>query len=483
MRLAYYSPLNPVPSGISDYSEELLPLLAAQFDVALVVEGYTPANPALASFRRVDAAELARRAHEFDLVLYHMGNSPAHAGIYRALLETPGVVVMHDLVLHHLRAWQTLDRHDVAGYVEAMRADYGEAGAELARLESLGLANLDWFDYPLNGPVVRAARALIVHSEYGARQIQPLAPETPLAVIPMGIAAPPDIEASGARQALALPEDSLIVSAFGEIHPHKRVTVALQAFAEFHTRYPHSLFLLIGRESPNYDLAGLVRLLGLGDAVRPVGFAPRSEYEQYIAASDICLNLRYPSAGETSASLLRLFAAGKAVIVTRTGAYADLPDDTCVKIEADEYEQELLRAALELLAARPDLRAELGANARAFAAQGHTLARSAAAYADFLTAVQEGRAQSQSYLQPAKSRAAASGPILTARAQPRLRSVYSAPLPPTDSLPNPVNPADLRDLLARDYAELALDADDPVLRSLAQALVELGLHSGEERKA
>ena len=27
MRLAYFSPLNPQPSGISDYSEELLPYL------------------------------------------------------------------------------------------------------------------------------------------------------------------------------------------------------------------------------------------------------------------------------------------------------------------------------------------------------------------------------------------------------------------------------------------------------------------------
>ena len=49
MRVAYFSPLNPQRSGISDYSEELLPYLGRYLDITLFVErGLTPAEPRLA---------------------------------------------------------------------------------------------------------------------------------------------------------------------------------------------------------------------------------------------------------------------------------------------------------------------------------------------------------------------------------------------------------------------------------------------------
>jgi glycosyltransferase involved in cell wall biosynthesis len=470
MRLAYYSPLNPAPSGISDYSEELLPWLAREFDITLIVDGVRPTNPALSSFRILSLADLKAHAREFDLTLYHMGNSPAHAQIYETLLEMrecAGVVVMHDVVLHHLRAWQTLDRGDVRGYVQAMRAEYGEAGAELARLEARGLASLDRFDYALNGAVVRAARALIVHSEYAARQIQPLAPETPVAVIPMGVEPVPARSPSEARRRLNLPAEAFIVAAFGEVHPYKRITVALQAFADFRAAFPDTLFLLIGRASPTYDVDALIHALRLDAAVRRIGYAPRAEYDDYIAAADVCLNLRYPSAGETSASLLRLFSAGKPVLVTRTGAYAELPDGVCAKIEADEYEQDLLCAHLEFFAQRPDMRAALGANAREFVAQCHTLAQAAAAYADFLQAVARGRAESKSYLRrwTQDERRESEGEIPKAQSRG-----------PQSSVLGPPSSSGFRDSVARACAELGVDAEDIVLREVAQAIVELGLN-------
>ena len=44
MKLAYFSPLSPQRSGISDYSEELLPYLAEGSEIALFVDGFQPAN-------------------------------------------------------------------------------------------------------------------------------------------------------------------------------------------------------------------------------------------------------------------------------------------------------------------------------------------------------------------------------------------------------------------------------------------------------
>src|SRR5687768_3391752 len=101
MKLAYFSPLNPQPSGISDYSEELLPYLAAQADVDLFVDGFHPSNPKVTTYFRFfdyrrDPSMLAR-LRDYDAVLYHVGNDHRyHGGIFDTMRAHPGVVVFHD---------------------------------------------------------------------------------------------------------------------------------------------------------------------------------------------------------------------------------------------------------------------------------------------------------------------------------------------------------------------------------------------------
>lgn len=389
MRLAFFSPLNPAPSGISDYSEELLPYLAPYADIELIVDGFVPSNPALAQFPVRTVAEFYERASRYDVVVYQMGNSPAHAAMYEAIPRVPGVVVMHDIVLHHLRAWLTLERGKRGEYVAAMKDAYGDEGEAAANTEIHNSTITDRFEFPLNEEIVRSARALIVHSQYAADQIRPLAPATPLKIIPMGIEIPPLVSKDAARRALGLQADAFIVAAFGEIHPYKRVLPALGAFAEFRARHPNALFLFVGRASPLFDVNEAARELGVADAVRIIGYAPREEYENYIAAADVCLNLRYPTAGETSASLLRMLAAGKLTFVTRVGSAAELPDEVCVKIEPDAHEQSLLAAYLDYFGEHPDAGAVYGANARRYVEQHHTLEGAAREYVEFLRRVVE----------------------------------------------------------------------------------------------
>src|SRR6266540_892864 len=89
VRVAYYSPLPPERSGIADYSALLRPALKRLVDIDVVRRGRT---------RPVAA----------DVALYHVGNDPeAHGWIVDALRRRPGVVVLHDFVLHHLVAGLT----------------------------------------------------------------------------------------------------------------------------------------------------------------------------------------------------------------------------------------------------------------------------------------------------------------------------------------------------------------------------------------
>ncbi len=381
MRLAYCSPLRPQASGVSDYSEELLPFLARHFDITLVTDPIVPSNPALHVFPRIDIAELAERADTFDAIVYHIGNAPLFENIYNVALKVPGVIVLHDVVLHHFRAWQTMDRGDSTRYFEALRAAYGETVAQEARANPNGINR---FEYPLSEEVVRRARGVIVHSEYAASFVRIAAPQVPVRVVPMGIPVGELNDAPAARARLGIGAGAFVVAAFGEIHPHKRITVALEAFAEIFGANANARLLLVGSESPNYDVMPLLETLGIRDVVTRVGFVPMETYNAYVAASDVCLNLRYPTAGESSASLLRLLAAGKTTFVTRTGAYAELPDAVCVKIEPDAHEKNLLVTYLEFFAAHPEAREVLGTNARAFVLANHTLEGAAEGYVEFL---------------------------------------------------------------------------------------------------
>ena len=93
MKVAYYSPLPPSRSGIADYSALLLPALRDRIDVVV--------------------AERGKRAPDADIALYHVGNDPdEHGWIVDALRRRPGVVVLHEFVLHHLISGITLGRGD-----------------------------------------------------------------------------------------------------------------------------------------------------------------------------------------------------------------------------------------------------------------------------------------------------------------------------------------------------------------------------------
>ena len=72
MRIAYFSPLSPVRSGISDYSEDLLPHLANLVDIDLFVDGFQPSNQALVSrFPVYPVEEYPQRRWDYDAADCH----------------------------------------------------------------------------------------------------------------------------------------------------------------------------------------------------------------------------------------------------------------------------------------------------------------------------------------------------------------------------------------------------------------------------
>ena len=145
--------------------------------------------------------------------------------------------------------------------------------------------------------------------------------------------------------------------------------------------------ILVGEPHPEFPLEPLIQSLGLGGHVRVLGFAPIEDFVGYLAACDIVLNLRYPTVGENSGTLLRSRGLGKAVIVSDVGSFSELPDDVCLKAPVDATEENHLFEYLNLLVSRPEMRRVLGERARQWVERECAWPEVAKRYVKFLESV------------------------------------------------------------------------------------------------
>ncbi|HEV7429267.1 MAG TPA: glycosyltransferase family 4 protein [Thermoanaerobaculia bacterium] len=268
--------------------------------------------------------------------LYFLGNNPHHAWIYDEAMRTPGVIVLHDLVLHHLIVEMTLARGDVDGYVAALEANHGEAGAAWARGRAAGLhSEMGNFLLPASVDVANRSRAVIVHNRYAAERLQSFGVTAPIHVVPHPFE--PQPSARGRRDAVraqhGFAADDRVIGLFGFLTSAKRAEVVLEAFADARGRDPKLRLLIVGEPAPNVDVDAL-----RGDGITFTGYVPDEEFAAYFAAVDRLVNLRYPSAGETSGTLIRAFEAGKPVAVSDYAQFAEFPDDCVVKIPFGDRE-------------------------------------------------------------------------------------------------------------------------------------------------
>jgi glycosyltransferase involved in cell wall biosynthesis len=477
-RIAYLSPLNPAPSGISDYSEELLPYLAQYAKITLYADdGLKPSNADLLrhmELRPIGRLERDQRRRPYDAILYHMGNSPAHAAIWDALQRVPGVVVLHEFVLHHfMLGYAATVRRDVEAYRAASARRYGAEGQRVADLMLRGRFTDAAFDLPFCEAVLDVAEGLIVHSRYVHDRAAALRPGLPAAQVPMGVPLPPPIDRTAARARRGLPADAPVLASFGHINPYKRLDAVFRALRLLRASYPGLRYLLVGSISPNYDVRAAVDRAGLAETVTTTGYVDRAAFEDYVAAADICLNLRHPTAGETSASLLRLLGAGRPTLVTSSGSFAELPPGVAAQVDADASEGDLILAYCRRLLDQPDLAAALGANARAYVAREHSLDGAAAGYIRFLAA-------RYGWGEPHKIRETPLWePTTDHRPSQALYGGPSVAAPTTDHRPPTTDDGqsaicNLQSAIAGALADLGATEDDrPLLEGAARALVEL----------
>jgi glycosyltransferase involved in cell wall biosynthesis len=365
VRVAYFSPLPPERTGISDYSALLVPALRRRINVRIVRRG-------------------ARRPPRgSDIALYHVGNnSPAHEWIVRALKREPGVVVLHEHVIHHLVAGMTLGRGDIEQYLDALEHEAGASGRLLGQKAVDGLIPPLWQarapEFPLTHWVLEHARGVVVHSRFAERGARAAGYDGPVWRVSMPAWPSPSVPAEHGLPAGRFP----VVGCFGRLNEAKRLPEMLEAFARLTTRFPTALLVLAGSIVPQIGLEERLGRLGLvlGRNVLHLDYVPEQRLWALIARADVCINLRAPTMGETSGMVIRILSVGTPIVVSDIGWFSELPDSVAAKVPVDEWEVEHLASVLELLAGDDDLRRRMGEAAADYARNEHDLEQTAELY-------------------------------------------------------------------------------------------------------
>jgi glycosyltransferase involved in cell wall biosynthesis/SAM-dependent methyltransferase len=369
MRVAFFSPLPPARSGIADYSEALIESLKPLVELEVFSGPDQPFDPA-----------------RFDIALYQVGNNGYHGFVYEAALRHPGVVVMHESNLHHLIADLTIRRDDWDAYVGECEYNGGAAAREFAERVRRLEVGPDYEGLPMTRKLLESARGVVVHSRFMLDEMRAAGFGGPAAVIPHG-AWIPEADRNGYREKLGLDEATPVVGIFGFLKPYKRIAESLRAFRRLVRLAPNARMILVGEPHPEFPLENMIRSMGLSAHVRILGFAPIEDFVGYLGACDIVLNLRYPTVGESSGTLLRSLGLGKAVLVSEIGSFQEFPDDVCLKVPVGAGEEDLIFEYLNLLIGRPEVARALGRRAKQYVAEECNWAAVAHQYAGFLDSV------------------------------------------------------------------------------------------------
>jgi len=356
VKVSYFSPLPPDTSGIADYSALLLPALERLVEVEVARPGRTRPLPGT------------------DVALYHIGNNPdAHGWIVDALRRRPGVVVLHDFVLHHLVAGLTIGRKDGHAYLAAMEREAGVPGRLLGYGVLEGRVPPLWEvrpqEFPLAGVVLDRATGVVVHSGYVEARAREHGYDGPLWRIPHPAWPAPDVEPAGIAGAP-------LIGCFGHLNESKRIPQLLQAFAQLRREHPGARLLLVGSEAPGFSIRH-----ELPEGVIREPYVEEARLWSLMAACDACVLLRAPTMGETSGSAIRTLSLGKPLVVSDVGWFAELPDSVALRVPAGgDGEVPALAAALAQLA-EPAVAEQMGIAARTYVEAEHDLGRVAERYA------------------------------------------------------------------------------------------------------
>ena len=383
MKIAWFSPRVPEHSEIAKNTERLEGELTRRFDARFFTERadgfYEPAKSKLhpAALGHIPS-ELLIALNEIDVPVYNLGNHPEYfAKTWFLSQRKPGIVILHDLKLHHFFEGIYRERlHDQRQYLDFMEEYYGSPGVEAGKLYWRQEISIDFMaeNFPMTAWGIRNALAVVVHTQttLDAIERETGSPAVLNALpydVPLSRSNAPDTDrhpldgSSSAR--------SVRVAIFGYLNVNRRVIEFFHALAAMEERARFEVHLF-GTLLQRYedDVKRDVAALGLQHQVTFHGYVAEEALDAGLAGCDLAVNLRYPTMGEASASQLRIWSHALPSLVTQIDGYAFLPADAVSFVRPD-HEREDIQGHLRDFLARPEWHRRKGERGREILLEHH----------------------------------------------------------------------------------------------------------------
>jgi glycosyltransferase involved in cell wall biosynthesis len=363
LKIAWLSPFPPQRTGIANYSYWLVQELRAAFDIDLYYDGEAPSAELQNSFATYPVNAFEARREQYDRVVYHLGNnSEFHAGIYTLAWDFPGVVVLHDYDLSGFMREAFLRSNPDLYFQATANRSPGPGGQRFAALMQR-LVRHGQSD-PMSHAIVARSKKVIVHHRWVKYQFKKT---DHIQVIPHFAkrdCVPTETDIRAFRKKVGINDDHFVLACLGFTNPNKlphlQIDVVKRLLKE---GYPVQL-IFAGEPAP--ELKDFVREVSAGQLSENIiftGYQGEQDYFCAIAVADVIINLRNPSMGEASGTLMHALAAGKPTIVSDANQYREFPDKVCWKLVHDQNENELLFEYLRTLLSEPRVRMAMSANA------------------------------------------------------------------------------------------------------------------------
>lgn len=386
--IGFWTPIPPQRTGIADYSDLLLSELVHEWEITVVIdERVVNSSSAVEgrAWRPPEGVDLidsrAVRPGQFDFNVYQMGNNAEfHAFMHRHALDVPGLLVLHDPSLYDF--YVALCGGDKSqAFLDEVEHDLGDPTQGIPRIRVGERFEVDRLALLMSRRLTEASAMTIVHSDWARSALLAKIPYASIrrVFLPARILQRP------------LPSNrNITFGIIGGINHHKRVIESLSAFAEFHRQYSSARLVIAGRmDVPEIvdEIEHFVVRNGLAPSVETRYDVDECELERLLLSCDVLLALRWPTAGETSALVMRAFGAGVAVITSDVPQSREFDEAYCWRVAIDEPAESqqlagLMRAAAKDLAG---IRAA-GRAAQRWMESSATYPKVAAAYSDAICA-------------------------------------------------------------------------------------------------
>ncbi len=318
--------------------------------------------------------------NEVDVPIYNLGNHPTFfAKTWFLSQRMPGIVVLHDLKLHHFFEGIYRERlHDEKQYLAFMEEYYGTPGVEAGTLYWRQQIFIDFMaeNFPMTAWGVRNALAVLVHTRNTLDAIErETGSPAVLNALPYDAHPVPvsggGTDAGSAQRTQYSPDHPVRVAIFGYLNVNRRVLEFFHALAAMDERACFEVHLF-GTLLQRYedDVKRDVAALGLRDQVTFHGYVTEEALDAGLAGCDLAVNLRFPTMGEASASQLRIWSHALPSLVTQIDGYASMPEDA-VSFVRPAHEREDIQGHLRDFLARPEWHRRKGARGREILVEQH----------------------------------------------------------------------------------------------------------------